>query len=463
MNAKLHPLLLFQSPRSCIYFSFSPKSTSMLGRRALSSVTTQSATVAPSLSPTETVIKRPVQTVSEWKGLEQWRSAPIDERRVWGKSTPAVEKEPVLGGGLELIRQDEKPEINVSELAKWGEFILATPDPLEKAFLTHQAYRLWHQGDMQIGTGAAPDAPGRPSKPQLVPPREVPGPKDTELSASAHAMHNLAHIELNAIDLAWDTVVRFSYASEELGRQFFADFLHVADDESRHFRWCQQRLNELGFSYGDMPAHNLLWKDCMRTSGSVKSRLAVIPMIQEARGLDASPRLVKRLSGLADHRSAAIVRRIGEEEVAHVGVGVTWFLRVCEKLQIDPGLTFKEMMVECNIELHGPFNHTARARAGLQREWYDNSEATESTESGPGDASRYHCQDPPAVKQTSVPELQREAQVEDGRARLHPSSTDASKIAASDVKINGTSGSVLPEVYERLALLVAMEKDNAGA
>ncbi|KAL2611447.1 hypothetical protein R1flu_023139 [Riccia fluitans] len=470
MNARVQPLLIFQSTQSHVVSCVTLRSNSMVFRRVLNSFGGASTAVPSVSTPPEPVAETRVQGVSGWKGLEQWRRLPVEERRVWGKNTPVVENEPVLGGGLEFLRKNETPDINVHELAKWGELVLATTDPLEKALFTHQAFRLWKMGEMQIGVGVAPDNPGRPSKPQLVPPREVPGPKDTDLTPSAHAMHNLAHIELNAIDLAWDTLVRFSHASDELGRQFFADFLHVADDESRHFRWCLQRLNELGFSYGDIPAHNLLWKDCMRTSGSVKARLAVIPMIQEARGLDASPRLVKRLSGLADNRSAAIVRRIGEEEIAHVGVGVTWFLRVCEQLQIDPGVTFQEMIDECNIELHGPFNHTARARAGLQREWYDKSEA-ESSNSGPVDSTRYHCQSPPRegsttevagvkiLKEESVDESKKEAG--DGSPSLHPSSKDAPTSLTTEGQNSRSTSSLLPEVYERLALLVAMEKDNA--
>lgn len=139
-----------------------------------------------------------------------------------------------------------------------------------------------------------------------VSPKEIPAPKNSGLPLNAYMLHNLAHVELNAIDLAWDTVVRFSPFSETLGEGFFADFAHVADDESRHFAWCSQRLAELGFkwgqyllwvyylllflrltcnfafatSYGDMPAHNLLWRECEKSSDNVAARLAVIPLVQ---------------------------------------------------------------------------------------------------------------------------------------------------------------------------------------
>ncbi|KAJ7296762.1 hypothetical protein O6H91_Y099800 [Diphasiastrum complanatum] len=204
-------------------------------------------------------------------------------------------------------------------------------------------------------------------------PRKIPHPKASALPPNAHMLHNLAHIELNAIDLAWDTVVRFSYASSQLGTQFFADFAHVADDESRHLCWCLQRLSELGFRYGDMPAHNLLWRDCHKTSEHVDARLAIIPMVQEARGLDAGPRLVERLIGLDDNRSAGIVQCISEEEVAHVAVGVSWFYRVCSQQGIEPSLRFKDLMISNGVTLKGPFNYAARTMAGIPRDWYDAS------------------------------------------------------------------------------------------
>ncbi|KAJ3701198.1 hypothetical protein LUZ61_004903 [Rhynchospora tenuis] len=186
-------------------------------------------------------------------------------------------------------------------------------------------------------------------------------------------LHNLAHVELNAIDLAWDTVVRFSPLHGVLGDGFFDDFARVADDESRHFGWCSQRLGELGFKYGDMPAHNLLWRECAKTAGDVSARLAVIPLVQEARGLDAGPRLVQKLVGCGDHRSSQIVAKIAEEEVAHVAVGVHWFANVCKQLGRIPCSTFKDLLEEYEVELKGSFNYSARDEAGIPRHWYDST------------------------------------------------------------------------------------------
>ncbi|GAQ81095.1 hypothetical protein KFL_000700310, partial [Klebsormidium nitens] len=210
--------------------------------------------------------------------------------------------------------------------------------------------------------------------PQVPPRRRSPPPTRAPLPLNAYMLHNLAHIELNAIDLAWDTLVRFSPLRAQLGEAFFADFAHVADDESRHLGWVLQRLAELGHAYGDMPAHDLLWRDALKTSGDVTARLAVVPMVQEARGLDAGPRLVDRLKEMGDARSALIVDKIAEEELAHVAVGVTWFLHVCRRSGVDPGESFQGLIQQyCQDTLKGPFNHAARAVAGVPRHWYDTS------------------------------------------------------------------------------------------
>ncbi|KAJ7535433.1 hypothetical protein O6H91_12G033400 [Diphasiastrum complanatum] len=311
---------------------------------------------------------------SQWPGLPAWRASPLNHNRYWGLQGPApLPIDSSLPSGTPPIGSLEGPHATKPEarcLAEWGALVLETADPSSKAVLTHQAFQLWCQGKMPIGFGKAPDMPARPVKPELVHPRKIPHPKASALPPNAHMLHNLAHIELNAIDLAWDTVVRFSYASSQLGTQFFADFAHVADDESRHLCWCLQRLSELGFRYGDMPAHNLLWRDCHKTSEHVDARLAIIPMVQEARGLDAGPRLVERLIGLDDNRSAGIVQCISEEEVAHVAVGVSWFYRVCSQQGIEPSLRFKDLMISNGVTLKGPFNYAARTMAGIPRDWF---------------------------------------------------------------------------------------------
>ncbi|XP_024019084.1 uncharacterized protein LOC21385874 [Morus notabilis] len=306
---------------------------------------------------------------SAWSGLETWRESPINEDRRWGQNGP--EPQP-------SIRDENDPPLTASStlsLAELGTLVLKTSDPLAKSRLSHVVYSTWRLHNLPIGAAQPPSRPSRPPKPHLVSPKEIPAPKNSGLPLNAYMLHNLAHVELNAIDLAWDTVVRFSPFSEILGEGFFADFAHVADDESRHFAWCSQRLAELGYKYGDIAAHNLLWRECEKTSDNVAARLAAIPLVQEARGLDAGPRLVQRLVGFGDLRTSNIVARIADEEVAHVAVGVHWFVDVCRRMDRDPGVAFKDLLKEYNVELKGPFNYSARDIAGIPRDWYDASSA----------------------------------------------------------------------------------------
>ncbi|KAF5950351.1 hypothetical protein HYC85_012344 [Camellia sinensis] len=355
----------------------------------------------------------------QWSGLQNWRENPINHNRFWGPSGP---QSLALSGFDEV---NEGPMALSSSLAEMGALVLNTADPLTKSKLSHMAYSLWRRQNLPIGVSQPPHRPARSPKPQLVSPKEIPAPKNSGLPLNAYMLHNLAHVELNAIDLAWDTVVRFSPHSELLGEGFFADFAHVADDESRHFAWCSQRLAELGFSYGDMPAHNLLWRECEKSSHNVAARLAAIPLVQittrclyfdianrfscsfsqpiEARGLDAGTRLVQKLIGFGDCRTSNIVARIADEEVAHVAVGVYWFVSLCEKMGRAPCSTFKDLLKEYNVELKGPFNYSARDEAGIPRAWYD------------------------------------------------PSSTN-----------NPAKKDQLSEVYERLACIISMEKENSS-
>ncbi|PIN10182.1 hypothetical protein CDL12_17231 [Handroanthus impetiginosus] len=310
----------------------------------------------------------PLHQHPQWSGLQNWRRSPLNHDRYWGPNGPIPEPKEI-----QISRPSPSVFSSCSSLAEMGSIVLSTADPLTKAKLSHLAYTKWYQEGLPIGVSDAPSTPARPPKPELVSPKEIPPPKRSGLPLNAYMLHNLAHVELNAIDLAWDTVVRFSPYTELLGEGFFADFAHVADDESRHFTWCSQRLAELGFSYGDMLAHGLLWRECKKSSDNVAARLAVIPLVQEARGLDAGPRLVNKLIGFGDHRTSNIVEKIADEEVAHVAVGVYWFVSVCQKMGCSPGSTFTEILKEYNVELKGPFNYSARAEAGIPREWYEPS------------------------------------------------------------------------------------------
>ncbi|KAI8466191.1 MAG: hypothetical protein J3K34DRAFT_387568 [Monoraphidium minutum] len=305
----------------------------------------------------------------EWPGLKAWRAAAVDARRSWGERGPSAAAPPA--GDAAAAALPLAPTLVEAALQ-----VLQTADPATKAGLAHRAWASYRSGALPLGAAGrraplpAPSRPARPARPALVAPKQVPAPKDSPLPLPAHMLHNLAHIELNAIDLAMDTVARFAHLA--LPAAFYEDFARVADDESRHFCWTLQRLRELGADYGDMVAHDLLWEGAQLSAGDLNARLAIVPMSQEARGLDAGGRLAQRLTSAGDARTAAVVARIALEEKAHVAIGVGWFKRVCAATGAPPPPSFRALLAALSPELlKGPFNHEARAEVGLPREWYD--------------------------------------------------------------------------------------------
>lgn len=336
--------------------------------------------------------------------VNAYRALPLDAMRLWGKRSEEEKKgkktriinHPIEGEYVsEKARERVRRAVSSSEatcfsLREYARTIVYETECIEsKIALTHVAFGKFLRGDIpeemedqnrETTTRkehySFPSRPARPVKPKLVMPFSVPSPKNTPLSSfSAHVLHTVAHIELNAIDLAWDTVARFG----GLPREFYLDFARVADDESRHLSWCLQRLEELGHEYGEMDAHDMLWLGCFESREDKLDRMAVVPMAQEARGLDAGPRLREKLVGRGDNRSAAIVERITKEELNHVAVGVHWFREICAREEnIERGNEealgerFLSAVERCAPDvLKGPFAHEEREKAGMSREWYD--------------------------------------------------------------------------------------------
>ena len=189
-------------------------------------------------------------------------------------------------------------------------------------------------------------------------------------------LHALAHIELNAIDLAFDMAVRFSPAVAALGLDpcaFVRDWIRIGGDEARHFQSLAARLQSYGACYGDLPAHDGLWAAAEETSGDVLARLAIAPMVLEARGLDVTPAMAERLADAGDEDSAMAVRAIFEDEIGHVAAGVLWFERICDRRGLVPEETFRAL-VKAHFAggLKPPFNDNARKRAGLRLDFYAN-------------------------------------------------------------------------------------------
>ena len=206
------------------------------------------------------------------------------------------------------------------------------------------------------------ERPGRPVLPKLVPPRDLPQRGLGSVDGRAALLHAVTHIEFNAINLALDAAWRFRAMPE----QFVADWISVAVDEARHFSLLSARLEELGHRYGDFDAHDGLWAMAERTAGSVLARMALVPRVLEARGLDVTPGMIKRLRGLGDDRSADILEIILAEEVRHVSIGSRWFAWCCEREQLDPDTTFIELIRGVGKgSIRGPFNLQARREAGF--------------------------------------------------------------------------------------------------
>ncbi len=224
---------------------------------------------------------------------------------------------------------------------------------------------------MAIGWASPPPRPARLERPVLRPPRDMPRRRNFGSPTGRVALlHALAHIELNAIDLAWDLVARFADAG--LPREFFDEWLGVAADETEHFGLLAARLATLGSAYGALPAHDGLWEAAAATAHDLIARLAIVPLVLEARGLDVTPEMIRRLERAGDSESAAILARIYRDEIGHVGVGLRWFERICRERGLDPEAAFHDRVRRYfKGGLKPPFNREARDRAGVPTSYYE--------------------------------------------------------------------------------------------
>ena len=260
-------------------------------------------------------------------------------------------------------------------LAERAVAVLAAADPLEKLRLTQATATAWQNGLItDVGRAEPPDRPARPARPALVPPREVPRRRIGPTPAGRIALlHALAHIELNAIDLAWDLIARFAPGTTEaeLPLEFFDDWCRVAADEARHFAMVSARLSDLGAAYGDLPAHDGLWEAAQATAGDLLARLAVVPMVLEARGLDVTPGMIGQLRRAGDEASAGILEIIYREEIGHVAAGERWFAWLCRRRGCAPGPAWEGLVRQYfRGILKPPFNDDARQAAGMSPDVY---------------------------------------------------------------------------------------------
>lgn len=250
--------------------------------------------------------------------------------------------------------------------------VLTTAAPLEKVRLTRDYAAAWRDGRIAaFGTATPPERPARPERPALMLPRDMPKRGRGGSAQNRIALlHALAHIELNAIDLAWDIVSRF--VAEGMPKGFTDDWVQVADDEARHFQMLEERLNQLGSGYGELPAHDGLWQAATTTAHDLAARLAVVPMVLEARGLDVTPETVRRLRAFGDEESAGLLQTIHDEEITHVAAGRRWFGHLCAKRGVDPVETWQDLVKRYfRGGLKKPFNITSRQAADFGPEFYE--------------------------------------------------------------------------------------------
>ena len=208
-------------------------------------------------------------------------------------------------------------------------------------------------------------APGRPDRPLLVPVRQVPRRRVTTAEGRAAMLHAIVHIEFNAINLALDCVHRF----RALPTRFHEAWLEVAAEEALHFVMLRERLRAAGFDYGDFDAHDGLWDMACRTAHDPLERMALVPRVLEARGLDATPVIIAKLAAVGDHDSIRVLERILHDEVGHVALGDHWFRRLCESRGLAPEPTYLALLERFGVPLpRPPLNEAARRAAGFAEE-----------------------------------------------------------------------------------------------
>ncbi|HWU76699.1 MAG TPA: ferritin-like domain-containing protein [Rhodanobacter sp.] len=239
-------------------------------------------------------------------------------------------------------------------------------DPAEKLRLTQLAWQAFVDGELRADAASpAPEpigSPGRPVRPNLVNARQVPQRGLGTAEGRAALVHAVAHIEFNAINLAWDAVYRYRGKPDA----FYRDWVGCAHDEARHFAMLSTRLAELGHAYGDFDAHDGLWAMAEKTAHHDTARMALVPRVLEARGLDVTPGMIERLRHQGDTATVAILEVILREEVAHVAAGTRWYRYCCERDGIDPIETFFAMLRQyMGVNPRGPFNLPARREAGF--------------------------------------------------------------------------------------------------
>lgn len=258
----------------------------------------------------------------------------------------------------------------MSELRQVALEILSLSAPQDKVNQVFQLFSDYHEQRIVLNAEVSLSAenmmlPGRPEKPILVPPLQVPRRKMDTVEGRASLLHSLAHIEFNAINLALDAIWRFA----GMPTQYYADWLKVAKEEAYHFSLVENYMQSFGYRYGDFEAHNSLWEMVERTTDSIIARMALVPRTMEARGLDAVPMIRERFKQIKESGAVQILDIILRDEIGHVAIGNHWFNYLCGQSNLSPIATYQDLAITYRApKLKGPFNIEARRLAGFSPE-----------------------------------------------------------------------------------------------
>ncbi len=260
-----------------------------------------------------------------------------------------------------------------SALADAAAAIVAEPELSRKVRLAKQTAKAWFTRRLPLHrTGPArnlPDRPGRPDRPELLPPRKMPKRSTSGAKGRFALLHSLAHIELSAVDMTWDLIARFT--PQGMPQNFFDNWVQVGLEEAKHFELLRNRLIELGGSYGDLPAHDGLWQAAQETRHDLLARLAIVPLVLEARGLDVGPEMIRKLEAAEDERSANILKIVYRDEKKHVAIGMYWFRFMCQREARPIEQTFQSLVRRhFRSPIRPPFNEEARLECGMPPTFY---------------------------------------------------------------------------------------------
>jgi len=253
-----------------------------------------------------------------------------------------------------------------TELRQSALFWLAECDAARKTAGVRQLAQAWRSGEIELDRqtllSATQPIPGRPEQPELVAPRLVKRRSMITQEGRAILIHALVHIEFNAINLALDAIWRFP----DMPQAYYTDWLQVADEEALHFTLLADHLQELGYAYGDFPAHSSLWEMADKTRHDILARMALVPRTPEARGLDVVPSLRDKLAQAGDQNAAAILDIILRDEIGHVAIGNRWYAWLCQQRGQEPDTAYTQLASTYKAPaLRGPFNFAARRAAGF--------------------------------------------------------------------------------------------------